>query len=116
MGQEDIGEAGRDWDGGASQPGVGLWPTAATQQGGGLGEGLAPRFGGVRAPPCRVDFPWGEGLCGPSLGPCRAGCLSPEIEGGRLIVNQEAVFVGGSVDRWCCRCQKDSFRALLPLL
>lgn len=42
-----------------------------------LVEVLAPRFCGARAPPCRGDFTWGEGLCGPSLGPFLGGQFVP---------------------------------------
>ena len=91
MGQEDFGEAGRCL-GGWGKP-ARRWPMADGVVK--TGRGWGARFSGAHAPPRRGDFPWGEGPCEPSLGLWRMGGLSPEIEGGGILVYQEAFFEGG---------------------
>lgn len=60
-GKRTSGKPGDVWVGGAIQPGVGLWPTAATQQGGGLGEVWRVAIAGEGRSTVRTRFPLGRG-------------------------------------------------------
>lgn len=86
--------------GGWGQP-ARRWPMAdgGDTTGRGLGRVWRLALAGVRAPSCRVDFPWGEGLYWPSFESFQVEGLSPEIEGGHRLVNQEAFLEGGSSAR-----------------